>query len=79
MPTRCSLPRRPELIQSAASVICVDIIVRLFPGKGNFRVQDSNAFLSASLSLSFGVMVRCPLVTLHHVMLNNSQAVLVAV
>ncbi|KAK0659591.1 Zinc-regulated transporter 3 [Lasiodiplodia hormozganensis] len=40
-----------------ASVICVDIIVRLFPGKRNFRLQDSNAFLSASLSLSFGVML----------------------
>lgn len=40
-----------------ASVINVDIIVRLFPGKKNFRVQDSNAFLAASLSLSFGVML----------------------
>ncbi|KAJ1335107.1 zinc transporter ZIP family protein [Microdochium nivale] len=40
-----------------ASVINVDIIVRLFPGKKHFRVQDSNAFLAASLSLSFGVML----------------------
>ncbi|KAH7038183.1 Zinc/iron permease [Microdochium trichocladiopsis] len=40
-----------------ASVINVDVIVRLFPGKKNFRVQDSNAFLAASLSLSFGVML----------------------
>ncbi|KAL1643912.1 Zinc transporter [Diplodia intermedia] len=40
-----------------ASVICIDIIVRKFPGKKNFRVQDSNTFLSASLSLSFGVML----------------------
>ncbi|KAH7061136.1 ZIP family zinc transporter [Macrophomina phaseolina] len=40
-----------------ASVICIDVIVRLFPGKKNFRVQDSNVFLSASLSLSFGVML----------------------
>lgn len=40
-----------------ASIICVDIIVRLFPGKKDFRIQDSDTFLSASLSLSFGVMV----------------------
>ncbi|KAF2768212.1 hypothetical protein EJ03DRAFT_328576 [Teratosphaeria nubilosa] len=40
-----------------ASIICVDIIVRQFPGKKNFRIQDSDAFLSASLSLSFGVML----------------------
>ncbi|OJD36140.1 zinc iron permease [Diplodia corticola] len=40
-----------------ASVICIDIVVRMFPGKKNFRVQDSNTFLSASLSLSFGVML----------------------
>ena len=41
-----------------AAVICVDIIVRLFPGKQNFNIQDSNVFLACSLSLSFGVMVR---------------------
>ena len=40
-----------------ASVICVDLIIRRIPGKRNFRIQDSNAFLSSSLSLSFGVMV----------------------
>ncbi|KAK0366978.1 Zinc transporter [Friedmanniomyces endolithicus] len=40
-----------------ASIICVDIIVRQFPGKKNFRIQDSDTFLSASLSLSFGVML----------------------
>ncbi|KAF7540537.1 hypothetical protein G7Z17_g12168 [Cylindrodendrum hubeiense] len=40
-----------------ASVVCVDIIVRLFPGKRNFRIQDSNGFLACSLSLSFGVML----------------------
>ncbi|KAI4599677.1 hypothetical protein KJ359_001413 [Pestalotiopsis sp. 9143b] len=40
-----------------ASVICVDWLVRLFPGKKNFRVQDSDAFLASSLSLSFGVMI----------------------
>ncbi|KAI9799097.1 MAG: hypothetical protein M1833_004291 [Piccolia ochrophora] len=40
-----------------SSVICVDYLVRLFPGKRNFKIQDSNTFLSASLSLSFGVML----------------------
>lgn len=40
-----------------ASVICVDIIIRQFPGKRNFRIQDSDTFLSMSLSLSFGVML----------------------
>lgn len=40
-----------------ASIICVDLIIRHIPGKRNFRVQDSNPFLSSSLSLSFGVMV----------------------
>lgn len=40
-----------------ASIICVDYLVRLFPGKQHFRIQDSSTFLSASLSLSSGVMV----------------------
>ncbi|KAK7517276.1 ZIP family zinc transporter [Phyllosticta citriasiana] len=40
-----------------ASIICVDIIIRLLPGQRNFKIQDSNAFLSCSLSLSFGVML----------------------
>jgi len=40
-----------------ASVICVDIIIRQFPGKRDFRIQDSDTFLSMSLSLSFGVML----------------------
>ncbi|OLN94024.1 Zinc-regulated transporter 3 [Colletotrichum chlorophyti] len=40
-----------------ASIICVDLIVRYIPGKRNFRIQDSNAFLACSLSLSFGVML----------------------
>ncbi|KAF2218718.1 Zinc/iron permease [Elsinoe ampelina] len=40
-----------------AAIICADIIVRQFPGKKDFRIQDSDAFLSASLSLSFGVML----------------------
>ncbi|KAL1305809.1 hypothetical protein AAFC00_003971 [Neodothiora populina] len=40
-----------------ASIICADVIIQCFPGKRNFRIQDSDAFLSASLSLSFGVML----------------------
>ncbi|KAF2150663.1 Zinc/iron permease [Myriangium duriaei CBS 260.36] len=40
-----------------ASVICADIIVCKFPGMKGFRIQDSDAFLSSSLSLSFGVML----------------------
>ncbi len=43
-----------------ASVICVDIPIRLIPSKRHFRIQESNAFLACSLSLSFGVMVRDP-------------------
>lgn len=42
---------------AGSSIICVDLIIRHIPGKRNFRIQDSNAFLSGSLSLSFGVMV----------------------
>ncbi|OAA69462.1 Zinc/iron permease [Cordyceps fumosorosea ARSEF 2679] len=40
-----------------ASVVCVDVLVRMLPGKSNFRIQESNAFLACSLSLSFGVMM----------------------
>ncbi|KAI0455425.1 Zinc/iron permease [Xylaria acuta] len=40
-----------------AAIICVDVIIQLFPGKKNFRVQDSNTFQACSLSLSFGVML----------------------
>ncbi|RCI15159.1 hypothetical protein L249_6423 [Ophiocordyceps polyrhachis-furcata BCC 54312] len=40
-----------------AAIICVDVIVRLLPGKRRFRIQDSNVFLASSLSLSFGVML----------------------
>lgn len=40
-----------------ASIICVDILVQLIPSKRDFRIQDSNAFLAASMSLSFGVMI----------------------
>jgi ZIP family zinc transporter len=40
-----------------ASVIFVDLVVRQFPGKRDFRIQDSNLFLAGSLSMSFGVML----------------------
>jgi hypothetical protein len=40
-----------------ASIICVDIVIRQLPGKKDFNIQNSDTFLSASLSLSFGVMV----------------------
>jgi len=40
-----------------ASIIFVDIFIRMIPSKRNFNIQDSNAFLSCSLSLSAGVMV----------------------
>lgn len=41
-----------------ASVVCIDLVIRLIPGKRHFQIQESNAFLASSLSLSFGVMVR---------------------
>ncbi|KAI1467275.1 Zinc/iron permease [Daldinia caldariorum] len=40
-----------------SSIIYVDVVVRMLPGKKDFRIQDSNAFLACSLSLSFGVML----------------------
>ena len=43
-----------------ASIVCVDIAVRQFPGMEKFSITESDAFLSASLSLSFGVMVGDP-------------------
>ncbi|KAL8294347.1 hypothetical protein RB597_007940 [Gaeumannomyces tritici] len=42
---------------AGASIICVDSLVRLFPGQKRFRIQESNVFLACSLSLSFGVMI----------------------
>ncbi|KAF1917355.1 ZIP zinc transporter-domain-containing protein [Ampelomyces quisqualis] len=45
------------IVSGIASIICVDLIVRQFPGKKNFKIQDSNTFLSTGLSLSFGVMI----------------------
>lgn len=41
-----------------ASVIYVDVIAANVFKKRTFRIEDSNEFLSSSLSLSFGVMVR---------------------
>ncbi|THV49698.1 hypothetical protein BGAL_0183g00170 [Botrytis galanthina] len=38
-------------------IICIDLLIRYIPSKKNFRIQDNNAFLAASLSLSFGVMI----------------------
>jgi ZIP family zinc transporter len=32
-------------------------VIRLLPGKKNFKIEESNSFLSTGLSLSFGVMV----------------------
>ena len=40
-----------------ASIICVDTLVRCFPSKRDFRIEQSGVFLACSLSLSFGVMV----------------------
>ncbi|KAG4027154.1 hypothetical protein MFRU_032g00200 [Monilinia fructicola] len=38
-------------------IICIDLLIRCISSKKNFRIQDSNSFLAASLSLSFGVMI----------------------
>jgi VIT1/CCC1 family predicted Fe2+/Mn2+ transporter len=56
---RCSCGRRRGRCTNAtqASIICVDLVVRLLPGKKNFKIEESNSFLSTGLSLSFGVMV----------------------
>lgn len=40
-----------------ASFIFVDIFIRLRPKWKNFDLQDSDKFLAACFSLSFGVMV----------------------
>ncbi|TID14658.1 Zinc/iron permease [Venturia nashicola] len=56
-----------------ASIICVDLIIQQIPGRRNFRIQDSNVFLSSSLSLSFGVMLYSSLYN----MLPNSKRSLI--
>ena len=48
-----------------SSIICIDLIVQRIPSKRKFRIQDSDAFLSASLSLSSGVMVGSVKICLH--------------
>ncbi|PHH54904.1 putative zinc transporter zip2 [Ceratocystis fimbriata CBS 114723] len=40
-----------------ASIICVDLITTHVPRWRSFRIQQSDTFLAASLSLSFGVMI----------------------
>ncbi|KAL5598765.1 hypothetical protein BROUX41_003899 [Berkeleyomyces rouxiae] len=40
-----------------ASIICVDLITARVPRWRSFRIQQSDTFLAASLSLSFGVMI----------------------
>ncbi|KAF1964179.1 hypothetical protein BU23DRAFT_585691 [Bimuria novae-zelandiae CBS 107.79] len=49
--------RQVQRIAQPASIICVDLIIRQLPGKRNFKIQQNNAFLTAGLSLSFGVMI----------------------
>ncbi|OAF99228.1 uncharacterized protein CC84DRAFT_1191206 [Paraphaeosphaeria sporulosa] len=44
-------------VSGIASIICVDLVIRLLPGKKNFKIEESNIFLSTGLSLSFGVMI----------------------
>ncbi|OAG37066.1 hypothetical protein AYO21_08714 [Fonsecaea monophora] len=40
-----------------SSIICIDIVARQFPVWRHFSISESDGFLSASLSLSFGVML----------------------
>ncbi|GAO13129.1 hypothetical protein UVI_02024870 [Ustilaginoidea virens] len=54
---RATKPSPGKACVFGASIVCVDFLVRLIPGKRNFRIQDSNVFLASSLSLSFGVMM----------------------
>ncbi|KAF2448149.1 glycosyltransferase family 69 protein [Karstenula rhodostoma CBS 690.94] len=46
-----------ERTTQPASIICVDLVIRQLPGKKNFKIEESNSFLSTGLSLSFGVMI----------------------
>lgn len=77
-PNSICLPLEQMLTVTAAciigaSIICVDIIVRKFPGKRNFKIQDSDTFLSSSLSLSFGVMVKISKMPLPRIETNISS------
>ncbi|CCC05905.1 hypothetical protein SMACR_00120 [Sordaria macrospora] len=40
-----------------STIICVDIPIRWINKKSKFSIQESNVFISGSLSLSFGVMI----------------------
>lgn len=40
-----------------SSIICVDIPIRWINRRSKFSIQESNVFISGSLSLSFGVMI----------------------
>ncbi|KAA8652404.1 hypothetical protein EYZ11_002885 [Aspergillus tanneri] len=40
-----------------SSVICIDVLLRRFSHRKNFQIVNNNAFLSASLGLSAGVML----------------------
>lgn len=42
-----------------SAVICVDVVLRRLTHHKSFQIANSNNFLSASLCLSAGVMVRC--------------------
>lgn len=55
-----------------ALFICIDLLVRCLPRHKDFRIQDSNGFLSCSMSLSAGVMLFSALYT----MLPNSKTAL---
>lgn len=43
-----------------STIICIDVPIRFFNIKSKFSIQESNVFISGSLSLSFGVMVSMP-------------------
>lgn len=40
-----------------SSIICIDLVTRHIPRWKHFSIRENSTFLSASLSLSFGVMV----------------------
>lgn len=48
-----------------SGIICVDLILRTITRRKSFQIVNSNGFLSASLCLSSGVMVRNILSELH--------------
>ena len=54
--TKC-IAELPLACVAGSSIICVDLLLQKIPRMRNFRIQESSSFLSASLSLTFGVMV----------------------